>query len=565
MKLRKIISILLCAIFILSLMVGCGSKETVSEDGQKEDVQEETTQPETEDKEGETEETAEDDDVPPYLNKEGFPIVKEPVTLRIMVKRTSVQPPHEDIYVWQEYEKMTGVKIDWINVPDTDLAEKRNLAIASGELPDVFLRCGFPDLDVLRYGEQGVFIELNDLIDKYAPNLKACMETYPEVGKGLPEYNGKIYAAPVLYDSDAILMGTRFFIRKTWLDKLGLSAPTTTDELYEVLKAFKENDPNGNGQADEIPWTSSSVANVVNALKGAWGLQNRGSKHPNVDWDEEKNDLRFIPITEEYKEMLQYLRKLYAEGLLDQEIFTMDHAKLIAKGEQDLVGAFNFVNSQAIGATHEKEYEGIPEALEGPHGHKLWVQKGPVLSSKGSFQITNVCEYPEVAMRWVDYFYSEEGATFFYMGVEGVTYKKNPDGTLEYSMPELENMTEGTSFDQIVGKYTPYMGGGNPQLTKTHYFKGGETQPIPLKAAENVAPYTPNEIWSGFNYTIEEAERLAELQNDIITYVDSMRAQFITGEASFDQWDDYVKQIEQMNLSEYMEIYKKGYERYSSN
>ena len=563
---KRIISMLLCAILILSLAVGCGSKDTTAQNDKKEENQSQSAQSEKKEENVEkTEEKTEGEDIPPYLNKEGFPIVKEPITLKFMVKRTAVQPPHEEIYVWQEYEKMTGVKIEWINVPDTDLAEKRNLAIASGDLPDVFIRCGFPDLDVLRYGEQGVFIELNDLIDKYAPNLKACMEQYPEVGKGLPEYNGKIYAAPVLYDSEAILTGTRFFIRRTWIDKLGLSMPTTTDELYEVLKAFKENDPNGNGKADEIPWTTTNISVIVNALKGAWGLQNRGSKHPNVDWDEEANDLRFIPITDEYKELLQYVRKLYSEGLIDQEIFTMDHAKLIAKGEQDLVGAFNFANSQAIGASHEQEYEGIPEALEGPHGHKLWVQKGPVLSSKGSFQITNVCKYPEVAMRWIDYFYSEEGATFFYMGVEGVTYTKKPDGTLEYSIKELENMPEGTSFDQIVGKYTPYMGGGNPQLTKTHYFKGGETQPIPLKAAQNVAPYAPKEIWGGFNHTIEEAERLAELQNDIITYVDSMRAQFITGEASFDQWDDYVKQIQQMNLDEYMEIYKKGYERYSNN
>ncbi|SFQ47751.1 extracellular solute-binding protein [Caldicoprobacter faecalis] len=559
MRLKKVFVVLLCISFVLSLVVGCTSSETADKEGQKQEGESVSKQTDQE------EEAKEDEDVPPYLNKEGFPIVKEPITLRFMVRQTPVQPPHEEIFVWQEYEKMTGVKIEWINVPDTDLAEKRNLAIASGDLPDAFIRCNFPDLDVLRYGEQGIFIELNDLIDKYAPNLKACMEKYPEVKKGLPEYNGKIYATPVLFDSEAIQMGTRLFIRRTWVDKLGLSMPTTTDELYNVLKAFKEGDPNGNGQADEIPWTSSDLTAIEGVLKGAWGLQNRGSKHPYVDMNEETNELRFIYTTDEMKELWQYLNKLYVEGLLDQEIFTMDHPKLIAKGEQNLVGAFCFVNSQAIGATHEKEYEGIPEALEGPHGHKIWAGKGPVLSSKGSFQITSACKYPEVAIRWIDYFYSEEGATFFYMGVEGVTYKRNPDGTLEYTIPELESMPEGTSFDQIVGKYTPYMGGGNPQITMTHYFKGGETHPIPLKAAQNVAPYAPKEIWAGFNFTIEEAERLNELQSDIHSYINTMRAEFISGKTSFDQWDEYVQQIEKMGLKEYMEIYQKGYERYKSN
>jgi len=563
MCLKKLFVLLLCLALVLSLVVGCSSSQTTGKGEQKQEGQSETQK--TEQKEETTKKTTGDEDVPSYLNKVGFPIVKEPITLRFMVRQTAVQPPHEEIYVWQEYEKMTGVKIEWINVPDTDLSEKRNLAIASGDLPDAFIRCLFSDLDVLRYGEQGIFIELNDLIDKYAPNLKACMEKYPEVGRGLPEYNGKIYATPVLYDSEPILMGTRLFIRKTWVDKLGLSMPTTTDELYKVLKAFKEQDPNGNGKPDEIPWTSSIITGIEGVLKGAWGLQNRGSKHSYVDWDEKNNQLRFIYTTDQMKELWQYLNRLYKEGLLDEEIFTMDHPKLIAKGEQDLVGAFCFVNSQAIGASHEQEYEGIPEALEGPHGDKLWALKGPVLSSKGPFQITSACKYPEVAMRWIDYFYSEEGATFFYMGVEGVTYKRNPDGTLEYSIPELENMPEGTSFDQIVGKYTPYMGGGNPQITMTHYFKGGETQPIPLKAAENVAPFAPKEIWAGFSFTIEEAEKLNELQNDIHTYIDNMRAEFITGKTSFDKWDEYVQQIEKMGFKEYMEIYQKGYERYMSN
>lgn len=563
MKRKNIIAILLCFVLLLSVMAGCKGQDV----DKKPDDNGETSKTDDEDKAKDKEDGKKEDEKGEtgLVNKEGFPIVNEPVTLKVMVRRTPVQPPHEDIYVWQEYEKETGVKIDWVNVPDSDLAEKRNLAVTSGDLPDVFLRCGFPNLDVLRYGEQGVFIELNDLIDEYGPNLKKIMEEYEEVGKGLPEYNGKIYAYPVIFDSEPIQIGTKLFINKAWVDKVGKEMPTTTDELYDLLKAFREQDPNGNGEKDEIPWSTTGIAGIINALKGAWGLQNRGSRHGNVDFNEETQELRFIPTSPEYKELLQYVNKLYTEELIDQEIFTMDHPQLIAKGEQNLVGAFCFVNSQAIGATHEEEYEGIPEALEGPHGDKLWVQRGSHLAAKGPFLITNECEHPEVAVRWIDYFYSEEGATFFYLGKEGETYEKTADGELEYKIDELEDMGEGTSFDQVVGKYTPYMGGGNPVFTKTAYFKGGETHPIPAKAADNVAPYIPEEIWSVFNYTIEEAEQLTELENDIFTYVNQMQAEFITGKKPFDQWDDYVQQIEKMGLEDYLKIYTAGYERYAAN
>ena len=119
MKMKKIMSVLLCVILIISLIAGCGSKDTTAQDDQQQETQSQPAQSEKkEDNAEKTGEKAEGEDVPSYLNKEGFPIVKEPVTLKFMVKRTAVQPPHEEIYVWQEYEKMTGVKIEWINVPD---------------------------------------------------------------------------------------------------------------------------------------------------------------------------------------------------------------------------------------------------------------------------------------------------------------------------------------------------------------------------------------------------------------------------------------------------------------
>lgn len=500
-----------------------------------------------------------------YLNKEGFPIVNEPITLTAMASRNvAVQPEFKDIYVWQEYEKMTGITIEWQEVPSSDLAEKRNLALASGEFPDLFIRGGIPDIDLVKYGEQGTFINLKELIDEYGPNLKKIMENEPDVKRGLVEHNGNIYGYPTVYFSDPVQISTRLFINTKWLEKVNLGMPSTTDELYEVLKAFRDTDLNGNGKKDEIPWTSNGLGYLFNMLKGAWGLQNRGSSHPNVDINEKTGELRFIPTSDQYKDMLEYMHRLYSEKLIDEEIFTMDHAQLVAKGEQNLVGSFASVNSQLIGSTHEKEFAGIEVALKGPNGDQLWTPKSASLAAKGPFVITNKCKYPEAAVRWVDYFYSDEGTRLFYMGVEGVTYEKKADGSYEF-LEEIKKIPEGSSFDHVLGKWVPYMGGGNPAILKTEYFKGGETQPIPLKASTNMAPYTPKELWSKFSYFPQEVERMAELENDILTYITQMNAQFIMGTTTFDQWDDYVKQIEKMGLEEYMKIYQTAYDRYSKN
>ena len=169
-------------------------------------------------------------------------------------------------------------------------------------------------------------------------------------------------------------------------------------------------------------------------------------------------------------------------------------------------------------------------------------------------------------MKWIDYFYGDEGVKMYFMGIEGVTYQKTADGKYEFLDSITKNIPEGSSFDQVIGKYVPYGGGSLPTITKTEYFQGGEVKPIPLKAALDMAPYTPKELWGPFSYTLEENDRIVALESDILSYVDQMIPQFIQGKASLDKdWDNYIAQLNKMGLEEYMSLYTKAYERYSQN
>ena len=175
--------------------------------------------------------------------------------------------------------------------------------------------------------------------------------------------------------------------------------------------------------------------------------------------------------------------------------------------------------------------------------------------------ITDKNKHPEATVRWIDHFYGDEGVKLFFMGVEGITFETLPDGSVEYT-DLINNNPEGLSFTQAVTKYIPYRNGAYPSIVKAAYFKGSEGHPLSLAAAEKLEPYFPETIWSPFSYTLDEMEIMSSIGSDIDTYVKEMRAKFIIGQASFDDWDRYVRTIERMGLDLYMETYQAAYERY---
>ncbi|WP_010275707.1 type 2 periplasmic-binding domain-containing protein [Paenibacillus senegalensis] len=204
-------------------------------------------------------------------------------------------------------------------------------------------------------------------------------------------------------------------------------------------------------------------------------------------------------------------------------------------------------------------FAGAP-ALEGPHGDKLVVSNSP-LTGLGHFVITSANKHPEATIRWIDYFYGDEGSEMFFMGIEGVTFKRNADGSVEY-LDEITKNSNGLTYDEAAAKYMVWPGGGTPGIISQKYFRGGESAPVSLEAADKIAPYLPEETWIPFSFTNEENTRMVALTSDISTYIREMQAKFITGDIPFSEWDTYVRTIEKMGLAEYMEIYQAAYERY---
>lgn len=488
--------------------------------------------------------------------KEGFPIVQEPIKLTFFAGKSASAPADwNSLPVWQEYQKMTNIEVDFQLTPAESLAEKRNLILAGGEYPDAFHTARLTPTDLMNYGSQGIFIPLNDLIEEYAPNFKKLLEEHPEVRKGVTLPDGNIYGFPTYYDADfkSVLIGSKLWYNQAFLDALGMKEPETTEEFYQFLKAIKETDINGNGVHDEIPYAASGYGSLLDELKGAWGLGNRGNVHNRVDIDPETGGLRFIPTHPRYKELLEYMHRLYAEGLLVENLLTITGPEVNALMDEGLVGSSVANSPHAIGGVTIEHFVGAP-ALKGPYGDQIFSRARSPLIDLGAFVITDKNPHPEATVRWIDYFYSEEGSKLFFMGIEGVSYIEKEDGTLEY--------TEEAQADP--GKFVSWAGGWYPAMLTAKTFKGGESTPESMAAAEKVAPYWPEEVWPPFTYTEEELLRFNPLHTDINKYVSEMTDKFITGDVPFSEWDTYVQTIERMGLSDYLEIYNAAYERYKN-
>lgn len=498
------------------------------------------------------------------FNLTGFPIVNEPITLRGFGGRAPEDLPWEECVIHQIYEEMTNIKIVWELADVENITEIRNIKLASGDLPDFFFMARIPVIDQITYGANGMFVPLNDLIEKYAPNIKYILENEPDVRKLWTMPDGKIYSVSGLIGSDNVvgLMPQKWWIKMSYVKECNDGKlPTTTEELYEFLKNVKNKYP------DMTPLSSHRLKWIMRALKGSYGLGNRSAyTHEYVSWDEENQTVRLDMTTDRYKEMLKYLNRLYTEGLLDPAIFTQEMASYVANGK---AGKYAFIHGNTPGVFGFKEEEWNDENSEnywycgvhlvGPFGDDIMSTYMPQSFMPGQFVITNVNKYPEATIRWVDYFLDGgEGSIFFSEGLEGVSYDIDPvTGKRVRDRYKKEITGKQYTFSgsyPVTYRTAATLNGGPPSLD-TPYGRG----------LAELYKTRPKSVWGEFTYTLEEAEEMAVLKTDIEGYVLEVEAKLITGEMSFDEWDTIQNNLKKMGLDRYIEIYNIAAKRFEES
>lgn len=511
------------------------------------------------------------------LNTQGqFPIIKEgeSLTLNLMGPGMGLAE-WENMPTLQDYQEKTGIDLTYTTPPSADFNTKLNLAFASGDLPDIVYGAGSNALTPameLDYGSQGILVPLEEYITpELMPNFYALTQEDPSILKSITTPDGHIYSLPMVSRNDtSIWWQGPMWYNGTWLDNLGVTElPKTTDELYELLLRFKNEDPNGNGQADEIPLTDVDMNSTRVWLMSAFGLRTRGIQ---VD----DGVVSYTPISENYKAYLEYMNKLYNEGLLDPEVYGQSDEQKKAKGQNDQLGLYaDYFSFFTSGKTDvEAMKDPMFQPLTSDLSPEAVIPASPRIS-RGAFAITNVNPSPEASLRWVDYFYSEEGAKYLEQGPEGALweYQTNSDGK------QVRVYTEDVDLDNTEderGKITPVYGLIAPTLVLDN------TDEYMIRVAADDQPQSEFSDWVASEtkekmediavvpfpllyLTVEENDQVGATATDLSTYVEQMEAKFITGVEDFSNWDHYVETIESMGIESFVTVYQTAYDRWDSN
>lgn len=516
------------------------------------------------------------------VNPEGLPITNEKSELTAyMVLHTNHAgvgvTSLSDVASVKALEEKTNVHIEWESPTNSNAKDIMAQMLASGDYPEIMVT-GIANKNVR---QAGIAIPLNDLIDKYAPNVKKLMEEYPEYEYFSKDENGQILSV------NSFTPDLRFnaiwctpMIRQDWLDKLGLPVPNTQEEWYNTLKAFKENDMNGNGDPnDEIPMVIHKAWPMDYLAFWPLGI--------NDEFYVEDGKVKYGFLQPEYLEGVKFMKKLYDEKLVDTEFLVQNIQQMEKKIQSNLAGAclgssFNYgIEYQKLLAETVPEYNMITAGNIMSKDGKRYSFASNVFQrfSESGFYITDKCKNPELAMRWIDYLFSEEGGTIAQFGKEGESFDYDANGKPQFRYDLLKDES-GVINALNRSKYT--LGGDGSYGTafphwdealvkdengiwkpedKTAIFGSNEIFDRSYQAGldMDIAKLMPEE--SMMRYTAEEEAEINQLMTDITKFVDETTAQFVTGAKSLDEYEAALETLKNLKIDRAIEIKQAAYDR----
>ena len=548
---KKLVALLLSLALVLSLGAcgGNGGRSTSSEASPSSTTEESGAAADSGDEsQAETAETGEFQ----------LPIVDEPTTLSYFVADDSnaaiMTTDWNDNEFYQEMERRTGVHLEFEMVSSADYQTNFNLMIASGNLADmIYVGASYYAEGVDAAIDDGYFLDLTDLVDEYMPNYEKVRTSDVQYELLSTTDSGRLGAVYELRQSkQGPWLG--LWIRQDWLDDLGLDTPVTFDDYHEVLTAFK----------NEKGATAPLILNFSGS-DGEFGTMSGGLNVLNSWQLDETGKVNFGPYMDAWKEYVTIMHQWYTEGLIDPDFMatderTADMAKVVT-GASGLFAALYTMPSVYEAASEDPNMNRAPVnppvMNEGDEGH---IRLRDSYTS-GNTAISADSENWEVALRWLDYLYTEEGALLANYGVEGDTFEFNEDGEPEFTDKILAN-ENGWTMTQTVASYLCPSAGIANWSDWTRELAG-----VPEK---DQACY---DVWSEFSddwrlpssvtLTQEESTERAALYADISTIVKEQTAQFISGALDIESnWDAYISALEASGMERAIEITQAAYDRY---
>jgi putative aldouronate transport system substrate-binding protein len=463
----------------------------------------------------------------------------------------------------------TGIGVKWNLFPDADKMQKLNLELSSGgDLGDVIMGdFGIDNSFLATYGSQGTILPLEDLIEQHAPNIKRQFEEYPDMKRAVTAPDGHIYGLAELgacYNCDRAM---RFWANADFLKALNMETPTTTEELYQYLKAVKEKDPNGNGQADEIGITGSPkswFANVHQFILHAWTHFDGNGLFVNND------KVTAAYATEEWRDGLRYLNKLYEEGLIDPAAFTNDENQMkqtVELNDGNTVGAVAGGGQHVFAANDEtrKRYD-IVLPLTGPSGFRSAFRNDYGIIAGYKFVIPASAKNPEAAIKWIDFMYTEEANLRGRYGTPGEHWEEPKDAIAANGGPakfkiigkDIWQDPQSAHWHGANTVWMPFGSDAREKLPEDQFDLETELYNAAVEYEKSASKVSVPK----FFFEPDNAQRYNELKEALKKYYEAATADFIVGNRDVEgDWKSYLAELKSVGLDEFLEIQQAEYDR----
>ena len=513
------------------------------------------------------------------MYKQGWPLVKETEHLSILAKQAAdIVDISNGHWLIEKLQERNNVIIDWQLIPSASWAEGVNLAIASDDLTDIIIGGSFTKSQQLLYGDQqGIFVDISQYFDDYTYYIKSFFEKRPDMLSYITTPTGNVYGLFSNACNFHVSMGHKMWVNTAWLEACGLEKPTTTEEFADMLRAFKTQDPNGNGEADELPMVGSPTgwnSRIDDFLVNAFTLHPVQANCLVVD---ENGQIGFSFMKDEYKEAMKYIHGLVEEGLIDKDSFVRDGTALSALGlandDYDIIGAFQggYYGVAGYDIDHTNPRSAVWEPispLKGPEGVQIAYQDPFGALTEAQFVVTKAAENPALCVRWIDYFYSP----YQDIGPQGEYWDFAKEGELDLFFKDQAYWTNlSTNFDGR-NENVRVESTGFPYCYVSFDMRAAETAVNPNGYDSLMYNWTreyyeqyanPNYVPADFFVPLDVVDDYNTAMTDIQDYYKEISTKFMTGDLDIDAyWDEYIGTIESMDLDLVLEQAQAAYDQY---
>lgn len=463
---------------------------------------------------------------------------------------------NNDWGVEKQASSITGISLNNVTVKNAVSGnEAFNLLMASGELPDIVGGTGLRER-FNQYGPSGHFLPLNNLIEEHAPYLKSYFDNNPNILKAISAADGNLYHIPYVPDGK---FGRAYFVRTDWLEKLDLPIPDNIDELYKTLVSFKTLDPNGNGEADEIPFFARNVEELIR-LVTLWDARTTGSDTWH-DFYISDGIVRHGYVEENYRTGMSHLAKWYSEGLIDKDVYTRTgnvRTELLGSNRGGMTHDW-FASTSSY---NERLHDEIPDFAFKPFapplsvsGKRIEEHRRTAIKPDG-WAITKTNKHVIETIKYFDFWFSPQGKRLANFGVEGQEYTMI-NGKPVFTDEVLNGDMPVNARLWTVGAQVPR---GFPQ---DYEYEKQWTNEIALAGIEL---YEKGDFllepFHGVSLNTGEKEIIDFYWKDILAFMLERQADWLLGLRDVnDDWDNYLARIEKLGFKKVMDVMQSAYTR----